>query len=223
MEAFAPLLAGPLLDAQINGRPETATATTIRRTLPTTSTAAPTNRTAQQRSRELVRRRRRRGWPLAVGSDASWRALCRAIDRPELANDPRFADVVSRKRREGQIDALLAGWAAGEERDVAVARLRAAGVPAAPVRSAADVPCEPAHVARTFFHEQERAHVGRRWYPGLPLRLDGVRPLPDRPAPTLGEHNREVLTDLLGLAEAEVAQLSARGVIGEWPRDESGP
>jgi crotonobetainyl-CoA:carnitine CoA-transferase CaiB-like acyl-CoA transferase len=60
--------------------------------------------------------------------------------------------------------------------------------------------------------------VGTHEFPAVPLRFGAqATPRPPAPAPTLGEHNAEVLRDLLGMSDDEIARLRAIGVIGERP------
>jgi crotonobetainyl-CoA:carnitine CoA-transferase CaiB-like acyl-CoA transferase len=154
---------------------------------------------------------------IAVGTDAEWASLCRAIGRPELACDPRFADVVSRKRNERDIDPLLGAWTARRSRETVVADLRAAAVPVAPVQTSADLLADVQLAARGFFTVVERAHVGTHPYPGLPFSVKPP-PHPDAlPAPCLGEHSEPVLTDLLGMSGDVYHSLVAAGVTGTVP------
>lgn len=96
----------------------------------------------------------------------------------------------------------------------AAATLQAAGIAAGPVVPASAL-LHDAHLAeRGFWLEAERRHVGRHMLPRAPYALDGARPAFTRPAPTLGEHNAEVLAELLGLPPAEIAALEACGLIG---------
>lgn len=206
VEGFLPITAGALLDVQLNGR-------AAGRTGNHRPGLAPHNvyRCAGDDDQAW--------FALAVGTDREWQAVCLALARPDLAADARFADVISRHRHQAELDALIAGWAARRDRSSALAALSEAGAPAAPVHSNGGVLDEPAHVLRELFHPVERAYSGIHLYPSLPLLVDGARPLPDRPAPCLGEHNAEVLRSLLGMNEAEVGRLAAEGVIGAAPRE----
>jgi len=73
---------------------------------------------------------------------------------------------------------------------------------------------DPHLVARGFWLEAERRHVGRHVIPRAPYALDGARPGFVRPAPTLGEHNAEVLGEVLRMPTAEIAALETAGIIG---------
>ena len=77
---------------------------------------------------------------------------------------------------------------------------------------------EPGILARGYYADLRHPHTGQQRYDGGAWVFDGDRGY-DRwlPAPTLGEHNAEVLTSILGLSEDDVAELSAAGVIGDRP------
>jgi crotonobetainyl-CoA:carnitine CoA-transferase CaiB-like acyl-CoA transferase len=91
-------------------------------------------------------------------------------------------------------------------------------VPAGIVRTSSELLEEPQLCARGFWQMRERAFIGLSPNPSAPYRT-GSAPLDiDRPAPTLGQHNRDVLVGMLALSEAELADLESRGVIGTRPR-----
>jgi len=114
-------------------------------------------------------------------------------------------------------DALRA-WIAGQPRDAVVAALHARGIAAAPVADPRAASLCPQHAARGFFEEVEHPVVGRQPIPTVPFRYASVARWTRSPAPTLGQHNGEILGSLLGLSEAECAALERDGVIGTKPR-----
>jgi crotonobetainyl-CoA:carnitine CoA-transferase CaiB-like acyl-CoA transferase len=96
-------------------------------------------------------------------------------------------------------------------------RLQAAGVAAGAVLDARDLANDPNLAARGFFREIAAPEVGPKLYAGQPIRLSATPPRVGSPAPTLGQHNDEVLRDVLGLTTAEIDGLRARGLIGDRP------
>jgi len=105
---------------------------------------------------------------------------------------------------------------------VLMQRLQALGVPAAATHAFSTLMGDPHLTARGYWQWLERAVVGNQPNPSAPFRL-GEEPLPVRsPAPTLGQHNREVLGGILGLDDGQLAALEAAGVIGTRPRLPSG-
>ena len=153
---------------------------------------------------------------LAVDGDGCWQKLVDVVGDAVLA-DPQFASAAGRHAAHDEIDARLAAWAGDRDRDEAVARLLEAGVPAAGVLGAADVLAHPQHADRGFWQWIDRAYAGMIPHPVAPHRA-GEQPCTiDSPAPTLGEHSREVLGTLLHLGAAELDALEAASIIGQAP------
>jgi crotonobetainyl-CoA:carnitine CoA-transferase CaiB-like acyl-CoA transferase len=94
------------------------------------------------------------------------------------------------------------------------ARLRAAGIPAGVVQTNQDLLSDAHLRARQAFWMIAHPLTGTHPYPAQSTRLRETPPRPERPAPSLGEHNGDVLTRLLGLSPAEMRDLEAEGVIG---------
>src|SRR5207249_7497259 len=143
LEAFLPLTAGPLLDAQLNGR--TMPRSGNRHTSMTPhgvyeTDLAPQPPPLKGRGSDGAGGEADHWLALAVSTDREWQALCGVMERPELVTDQRYADVISRRRHERELDALVAEWAAARERDEALERLAEAGVPAAIVRANDEAP-----------------------------------------------------------------------------------
>jgi crotonobetainyl-CoA:carnitine CoA-transferase CaiB-like acyl-CoA transferase len=154
---------------------------------------------------------------LAVATDAQWRALVGLLGAPAWATDASFATAAGRRADQAQIDAGLTAWCQAQERDAAVSALLAAGVPAAPVVAAREAATNPQLRARGFFEALAHPVTGTHEVPGLPMRFSGVSSWYRSPAPTLGQHTAELLHELLGLGDDEIAALRVAGVIGERP------
>jgi crotonobetainyl-CoA:carnitine CoA-transferase CaiB-like acyl-CoA transferase len=152
---------------------------------------------------------------LSCESDAHWRALARGLGDPAWTRAPALATLAGRRAAHDAIDAELRGWAAARELDAAVAELLAAGVPAAPVADPRATHANPQLVARGFYERVEHPVVGAHPLPGLPFRYASVSHWLRSPAPTLGQHGREVLRELAGCSAGELDALAADGVIGE--------
>jgi len=154
---------------------------------------------------------------LSVETDAEWARLRAALGDPEWARDPRFATAAGRHAGHDVLDAGLRAWFAGQPRELAAETLVAAGVPAAAVRNAAQVHLTPHHQVRPF-HQWLR-HPVADWVPYLsfPFTWNGKFLPFARPAPTLGQHNHEVLSGILGLTDSEIEKLAEQKIIGTRP------
>lgn len=154
---------------------------------------------------------------VSIETDAQWPALAAAIDRPDLAADPTLDHESGRRDAHDRLDEALTSWAAGHDVDEAVERLVAAGVPAAPARDPRATASQPQFRARSYHEMVDHPVAGRLPVPTLPFRLDGVSRWIRTPAPLFGQHNDEVMTELLGLSDDDLEQLRADGVIADRP------
>ncbi len=158
---------------------------------------------------------------VSVGDDAQWQALCRVLQRADLARDPALAQAPGRHAAQAQLDAALGAWCLPRSADAAMQVLQQAGVSAGVVRPMAQVLQDPHLRARGFWAEVARAHVGHYQSSTTPYRLLG-QPMPIRhAAPTLGEHNDQVLRQLLGCTPAQIEALAQRGITGSSARPKS--
>jgi crotonobetainyl-CoA:carnitine CoA-transferase CaiB-like acyl-CoA transferase len=155
---------------------------------------------------------------LACESDDQWRSLTGALGVERLADDKRFASAADRKANEDALDAELSRAIAQMNSDDCIARIRAAGVLAAPVNPAPAVMADPQILSREYFVAIDRAVVGTHLYPGAVARIAETPLRADSPAPLLGEHNRQVFAGILGMTDDEIAGLERSGVIGSSPR-----
>jgi benzylsuccinate CoA-transferase BbsF subunit len=158
------------------------------------------------------------GWlAVSVVTDDQWRALCQTMARNDLAADEQLATVVGRMREHDRLDAAIAGWTSGRTADDAARQLQAAGVPAAPVRAPADLPGDVNLVARDFFRTLPHPEYGEIRITAPVWRFEGHR-LGVRTAPKFGEHNREVLAQVLGYSADTIDALERDGVLADRPR-----
>ncbi|MDT5009544.1 MAG: hypothetical protein QOH57_1161 [Mycobacterium sp.] len=152
---------------------------------------------------------------ISVRDDADWANLTAVMGRADLRDDPRFATAQVREQAHDQFDDVVAGWTRTMPPAEIVKMLAAERIPAERVLTA-DRMYEVAQLdARAYYQELEHPITGVHHYPGWPFR---ITPGPLRhhryPAPTLGQHNDEVLGGL-GLGGDELAALRARHVIGD--------
>ena len=156
---------------------------------------------------------------VTVCTDDQWRALVELMGRPSWTDDDRFGTVAGRREGADDIDRRLQDWFVGQDLPSAVENLAGAGIPAAPVVSPSLVTENPQLNDRGFLEPLHHPRTGPGRYPRPPFApLDGRRNWLMRPPPTLGEQNEEVLRDLCGLTDQDIARLAAAGVIGTRPK-----
>ena len=153
------------------------------------------------------------GW-LTIGgaNQGNWQRLVRVLDAPEWLEDPRFASNTERmKNLAALVDAMtprIRKWKLAE----LLAALEAAGVPCGPINSIADLASDPQALAREMVVELDHPRAGRTRALGLPVKLSATPGGVTRPAPTFGQHTREVLGEF-GFNGAEIDALYAANAV----------
>jgi crotonobetainyl-CoA:carnitine CoA-transferase CaiB-like acyl-CoA transferase len=150
---------------------------------------------------------------IGANSDSLFVRLMETIGRDDLAHDPELQVNAGRVRRIDEIDDAIAAWTRRHTLLEAVRLLEAAGIPAGPIYSVADIVADPHYQARDMIQTVDVPGVGPLRMPGIAPRLEGTPGGIRWPGPPLGAHNDEVYGDLLGLDAAELAALRAEHVI----------
>ncbi len=150
---------------------------------------------------------------IVAGSDANFSRLVKAMDRPDLLDDPRFTKLVDRAAHGDLINGIVAAWTATlDARDIEE-RCVACDVPVATAYTAADIFADPHMLARSDLVTVDDPVIGPiRQQAPFPRHV-GETPTPPSGAPRLGEHTREVLRDLLAVSETDLDRLTDAGVI----------
>ncbi len=158
---------------------------------------------------------------LSVRDDEEWVALCGVIGRPELARDARYASESARRANHDELDRIISQWTQNVPKLEAMERLQAAGVPAGAVLDGRDLHFDPQLKERGFFEmvnfSKEREMGSRRPIIGRPWRFSNTPLFVRAPAPKFGQHNREVLCEILGYDEARYQALESAGVVAQKP------
>jgi crotonobetainyl-CoA:carnitine CoA-transferase CaiB-like acyl-CoA transferase len=155
---------------------------------------------------------------IAVSNEDEWQRFCRAIDRPELLDDPRFAVYPDRYRNQADLDGIITEWTIALEPYEAFRILAEAGVPAGPVVGGKEVLEDAQLQARGFFQDVPQTEAGTFPIKTRPMKFSKTDGTIHMPAPLLGEHNDYILGEILGLSAAEIADLEREGIIGREPR-----
>jgi crotonobetainyl-CoA:carnitine CoA-transferase CaiB-like acyl-CoA transferase len=152
---------------------------------------------------------------LSVRDDDDWSRLVDVLGRPPWALDPGLDTVAGRRAAHDDLDGALASWTAEQSPDEVVGRLRAAALPSARLLTAPQMYDDPQLLARGYYEAIDHPVTGIRRYPSWPARFSFLSgPAHRRGAPTLGQHNQEVLGGELGLPAGELASLATAAVIG---------
>lgn len=154
---------------------------------------------------------------IACAVDAEFAALCSVIRKPKLAQDSRFADVVSRHRNQAAMDEIISDWTKAHTKEEAAEALQAVGVCAMPVLSVPEVFADEHLGARGFFEPHSHPVAGV-WQIDAPHWRMSETPAHVRlSAPSFGEHNGYVFRELLGLTDDEIGEIEADGTTGSLP------
>lgn len=151
---------------------------------------------------------------LALGTDSIFERFCRLIDREELPEDDRFEDNASRVEHRQEIHDLLEEETRRRTTDEWVELLDEEGIPAGPIEDLSEVFQNPQVLARDMVQSLEHPEAGQINVLGVPIKLNKTRAEVEEPPPTLGQHNSEILTEMLGYDNDEVEFLEETGVIG---------
>ena len=149
---------------------------------------------------------------VAVGNERQWARFTAALDRPDLAADPRFASNAARLAHRVELRAILEAVFATRPRDAWLAALATADVPSGPLNDLAQAFADPQVAARDMVATVTHPTAGPIRLPGVPFKLSRT-PATIRDAPPLhGQHTAEILA-WLGYAPAEIAELRASHVV----------
>ncbi len=151
---------------------------------------------------------------IAVDNDRQWAALREALGDPPWAADSRFETAAGRLEHQDDIDRHLGRWTKGKSARQVMEILAAAGVPAGVVQRSSDLLEDPQLVHREFFRPLNHQEMGTIPYGGHQFRVGGYDSGPRSPAPVLGQHNDQVLREVLGMTDEEISQAIIDGALG---------
>jgi crotonobetainyl-CoA:carnitine CoA-transferase CaiB-like acyl-CoA transferase len=150
---------------------------------------------------------------IGAANDSLWQRCCAALERPDLAREPRYATVASRVEHRATLVPLLNQVLGARPAAEWLKRLEDAGVPAGRIRTVPEV-CESEHLkARGMVLALPHPKAGTVRMMGVPIRLHGTPGKAKTAAPVLGGDTQAVLTRVLGLRRADVQRLRKSGVL----------
>jgi len=151
---------------------------------------------------------------IGAGNDKLWASLCKVMGKPELAEDPRYLHVPDRVARHEELKPIVEEWSTRLTVDEIYEKVNNAGIPCAPIYNIEQVVNDP-HIAgdREMFVEMDHPTAGKLRVTGSHIKLSGTPSGVRTPSPTLGQHNGEVLGELLGLTGEDLKALREEGAI----------
>jgi crotonobetainyl-CoA:carnitine CoA-transferase CaiB-like acyl-CoA transferase len=147
------------------------------------------------------------------GTESLFPRLCRAIGRPELSDNPRYAGIPGRVEAAAELEAALEPWCADRSTAEATAALAEAGIPAGPVLTVREAIGSEQLLARDMVASVDHPDLGELQVIGLPVKLSETPGSIRRAPPTVGQDNDFVYRTLLGIDDARLADLRATGAI----------
>lgn len=156
---------------------------------------------------------------IAAREEKFWQRLCDTLGRPDLKTDDRTRDNMSRVANRLFTVGVLEEIFLTRTKSEWMALLDAADLPAAPVNDLPAVFADPQVLARGLVQAYEHPILGTIRYSPSPMQFSDWR-RPNRPAPMLGQHTREVLHECLGFGDEQVERLVTQGAARVWPEDD---
>ncbi len=151
-----------------------------------------------------------------VVQEAVWAALARRVGGEALATDARFAKIGDRRKNQNEMWRLLNEFASKHTKRELMAILNELDVPCGPIMSTEDLANDEHVKGRAMWVELDHPQRGKWYNVGMPIKLS-ESPADIRRSPLLGEHTEEVMREVLGYAEAEIATLREGGAFSKEP------
>ena len=150
---------------------------------------------------------------LACSNERMWERLCRAMGKPELVKDPRYATTPKRNEHRAEVNAIVAGWVASLDVEDVLAACEANEAPVSKLLSISDIFANEQYRERGNLHTLDDPRAGRLVVPAPVPRLSRTPSEVRTAGPALGESNQKYFGELLGLDAGKLADLKARNII----------
>lgn len=150
---------------------------------------------------------------ICAGNDELWRRLCEVIGMEAYTNDPRFADNKARVANFGELAPIMNERLKEKDTEEWLAALEAVKVPCGPILNMEQVVSDPHLAAREMLVNLAHPVVGNLLVANTPIKFSKTPASIEHAAPELGEHNKEVYGELLGLSGEEIDELVKTGAL----------
>lgn len=144
---------------------------------------------------------------IATASEKLFRKLAQVMGKEELLKDQRFGTNVLRKQNYSQLKPIITAWTKQHTTSEVVGLLDQAKIPVAPILSIQQLVKHPQIKARNMLVEVEHPVAGKISIPGFPIKFSATPGAVRKPAPLLGQHTSEVLSEILGLTQDKINEL----------------
>ena len=142
-----------------------------------------------------------------------WPNIARMIDREDLISNPLFENSDKRTANRIELESIFQGWLNERTRQEIFEAIQEAGIPGSPILRSDEVMENEQFLNREYFTLVDHPQQGQIKLTGDPFRLSAVDKMPLRPAPLLGEHTEQVLTETIGIDTNQVMSLRERGIV----------
>jgi formyl-CoA transferase len=154
------------------------------------------------------------GWVvIGIGNNKLWREFCKAINEETLLKEEKYRDNADRVKHHQEIQQIVEAWTKPKTLKEIINYLLARKIPCAPINTVKDI-VEDEHiaVARKMFQEIEHPSAGKLKVVSSPVNMSATPPQIYSPAPLLGQHTNEILTDILGFSQDKVDALKLKRI-----------
>jgi benzylsuccinate CoA-transferase BbsF subunit len=154
---------------------------------------------------------------ISIRNEVHWQALCKAMDQPKLASDPRFDTAERRRAQHDALDQIIGQWTSTQDNRQVMDALQKLGISAGAVLDGRDFVEDPHLVSRGFWETVDQGKAGMRRHMRPPYGFTRI-PLSTRlRAPAFGEHSRFILKEYLGYSDQELDALEKQRVLEYKP------
>ncbi|WP_047153423.1 CaiB/BaiF CoA transferase family protein [Aneurinibacillus tyrosinisolvens] len=150
---------------------------------------------------------------LVTSTDSTFNRLAKAMDREDMLSDEKFYTNSKRLENNEETNGIVADWIRTKDRDDLFEKLDEHGVPVSPILNIKDIFEHPQYKARENIVSVSHPRLGEIKVPGIVPKFEKTPGSIRSIAPDLGEHNVEVLQEMLGLTETEIKELERKNII----------
>lgn len=150
---------------------------------------------------------------LTIPMEHQWRALVELMGNPEWAQDERYMDEFTRAQHGEELNKYIGEWMMNHTKEEIYHRAQAISCPIGAVTTVEDLLNSEQLKARGFFVDVDHPEMGKVKFPAAPYRFSTTPWRVERPAPLLGEHNKEIYCNRLGYRREDLAKMRGAGII----------